>query len=311
MEVSVPSTVPRVRRRSRFDVRAGRAGYYFILPFFALYAVFGLFPLIFSIYLSFSNSSRGERTFAGLSNFRLLLQDDLFWQSMKNGVIIFFLYVPLMTLLALVLAVILSSGRLKGVRVFRLIIFVPFITNMIAAGFTFQLFFSESSGLVNTALESVGLPGVPWYSNPWAARVALAVLVTWAWLGYNMVIMLAGLETIPGEYVDAAMVDGASRPQAFWRVTVPLMRPIITFSVVLSILGSFNLFAELVALFSSTQGSGPLHATATPMLEIFGQAFGNLRFEYASAQSYTYFMLIFALTIVQIRRFGQGWDDTK
>lgn len=294
--------------RTMLHERIGRTGYMFILPFFALYAVFGIYPLIYSIYLSFSTSVEGQRLLTGLDNYRLLLQDANFWQSMLNGVIIFFLYVPVMTLMALVLAVMLRSDRIKGYKVFRLIIFVPFITNMIAAGFTFQLFFSESGGLVNSALGWLGLPGIPWFSNAWAARIALAILVTWAWLGYNMVIMLAGLETIPRDYFDAAIVDGASPRQVFWRITVPLMRPLITFSLVLSLLGSFNLFAELVALFSSTGGAGPLRSTATPMLEIFGQAFSNLRFGYASAQSYVYFMLIFGLTIFQIRRFGKGWQ---
>lgn len=287
-----------------------RAGYWFLAPFLAINLTFGLYPLIYSVYLSFADSVGGERSWAGLKNYRLLLQDELFWGSVRNGAIIFVLYVPLMTIASLVLATTLGSGRVRGWKAFRLIFFVPFITNMIAAGFTFQLFFNERGGLVNSILGGLGLPEPSWYSDPWAARVAVAVLVFWAWVGYNMVIMLAGLETIPSDIFEAAKVDGASRRQVFWKITVPLMRPIITFSVVLSVLGSFNLYAELVALHSSTGGSGPLHSTATPMLEIYGQAFGNLRFEYASAQSYGYFVMIFAVTIVQIRRFGQQWETS-
>jgi ABC-type sugar transport system permease subunit len=128
--------------------------------------------------------------------------------------------------------------------------------------------------------------------------------VIWAWLGYNMVIMLAGLQTIPGELTEAALIDGASPTQAFFYVTIPLMRPVILFSVVLSTMGSFNLFSEIYNL---TQG-GPVNATITPVILIFRHAFTNFRLGYASAMAYLYFLILFVLTIVQFRYFGQQAD---
>jgi ABC-type sugar transport system permease subunit len=129
-------------------------------------------------------------------------------------------------------------------------------------------------------------------------------LIIWAWLGYNMVIMLAGLQTIPGELTEAAMIDGASSVQAFFYITIPLMRPVILFSVVLSLMGSFNLFNEVFIL---TKG-GPMNATITPFVDIFNQAFLNFRLGYASAMAYVYFVILFVMTLFQVRYFGKRVD---
>jgi lactose/L-arabinose transport system permease protein len=305
-------TLPRVpnvlHTRSHLwrDVVKARWPYLFVSPFYILFLIFGLYPVLFSVYLSLTDwKGNGPLRFTGLKNYSLLLRDKVFWQSMENGVILFFLYVPLMTLLALVLAVILNSKKVRGFKFFRTLIFLPYITNMVAAGFTFQILLNQKYGLFNSFLGVFGVPAIPWLESVWGARVSLCLLVIWAWLGYNMVIMLAGLQTIPGELTEAAKIDGASPVQAFFYVTIPLMRPVILFSVVLSTIGSFNLFAEGFSLFSSTRGHGPLNATITPLISIYDQAFGNMRFGYASALSYVYFALIFVLTLVQVRYFGR------
>jgi lactose/L-arabinose transport system permease protein len=133
--------------------------------------------------------------------------------------------------------------------------------------------------------------------NVWWARVSLCLLIIWAWLGYNMVIMLAGLQTIPRDLTEAALVDGASPIQAFFRIIIPLMRPTILFCLITSTIGSFGLFTEVSTL---TRG-GPVNATITPLLKIYGAAFGSYQFGYASALAYTFFILIFILTIFQFR----------
>ncbi len=283
-----------------------RWGYIFIAPFFILYLIFGLYPLFSSFILSFTNwNGRGPIGFAGLDNYQLLLTDQVFWQSMLNGVILFFMYVPIQTFLALILAVALNSRRVRGFRFFRTLIFMPYITNMVAAGYTFQMLLNQKYGLFNLFLGVFNLAPVPWLDSVWGARVSLCLLVVWAWLGYNMVLMLAGLQTIPSELTEAAAIDGATPFQAFLYVTIPLMRPVILFCLVLSTMGSFGFFAELYSLFPNTAGAGPLNSTITPILSIFGQAFGNFRLGYASAMAYIYFAFIFVLTLFQMRRFGQ------
>jgi ABC-type sugar transport system permease subunit len=279
-------------------IKKARWAYTFISPFYILFAIFGLYPMGLSLYLSFTRwKGVGPMEFAGLVNFGLVLKDKVFWQSMANGVILFFLYVPVMLFLALVLAVILNSGRVKGFRFFRTLIFLPFITNMVAAGFTFQILLEKQNGLFNMLLGVLGLPGIPWLENVWWARISLCLLIIWAWLGYNMVIMLAGLQTIPKDLTEAAQVDGASPIQGFFQITVPLMRPVILFCTITSMIGSFGLFTEVSTL---TRG-GPVNATITPLIRIYGLAFGSYQFGYASAVAYTFFALIFILTIIQFR----------
>jgi ABC-type sugar transport system permease subunit len=298
------SPVGRLRQMWK-EIYKVRWPYFFISPFYILFLIFGAYPILFSLYLSFTEwKGLGPIKFVGWKNFDLLLKDKLFWHAMGNGVILFFMYVPIMTFLALVLAVILNSRRVRGFRFFRTLLFIPYIMNIVAAGFTFRLLLNQKYGLVNVLLGIFHIPPVPWLESVWGGRVSLCLLVIWAWLGYNMVIMLAGLQTIPSELTEAALIDGASPVQAFFYVTIPLMRPVILFSVVLSTMGSFNLFSEIYNL---TNG-GPVNATITPVILIFNQAFGNFRLGYASAMSYLYFIILFVLTLLQFRYFGQQVD---
>lgn len=279
-------------------IKQARWAYTFISPFYILFAIFGLYPMLLSLYLSFTRwKGVGPIEFAGFVNFGLILKDKVFWQSMTNGVILFFLYVPVMLFLALALAVILNSGSVKGFRFFRTLIFLPFITNMVAAGFAFRILLEKQNGLLNVLLKYAGLSPIPWLEDIWWARISLSLLIIWAWLGYNMVIMLAGLQTIPRDLTEAALIDGASPIQAFFRVIIPLMRPVILFCMITSTIGSFGLFAEVSTL---TRG-GPVNATLTPLIRIYSVAFGSYQFGYASALAYTFFALIFILTIIQFR----------
>jgi ABC-type sugar transport system permease subunit len=218
------------------------------------------------------------------------------------------MYVPFMILLASVLAVILNSKRVKGFRFFRTLIFLPYISSMVAAGFVFQLLFGSRNGLINSMLGLLSVSPIPWLDSVWGARFALCSLVVWAWLGYNMVIILAGMQTIPSELTEAALIDGANPVQAFFLITIPLLRPVIIFCVITSTIGSFNLFGELMSLFRATAGVGPLNAVITPLLAVFGQAFHNFKFGYASAQAYTYFLLIFLVAMLQMRFFNREVD---
>ncbi|MHB8627975.1 MAG: carbohydrate ABC transporter permease [Aggregatilineales bacterium] len=282
------------------EIVKARWAYLFVAPFFVLFALFSLYPILFSFYLSLNDwKGLGPMTFVGVGNYVKLLKDTLFWPSLVNGFILFSLSVPLMTLLALVLAVILNSKRVRGFRIFRLILFLPYITNMAAAGFTFRLLLQTRDGFVNVVLNMFGIGSIQWLDSVTGARVSVALLITWAWLGYNMVLMLAGLQTIPNELNEAAMIDGAGRTRVFFYITIPLMRPMLTFSLVLSTIGSFGLFTEVYTL---TQPAGsPLNSTLTPIIAIFNQAFTNFRYGYASAMAYVYFAFIFVLTLFQIR----------
>jgi ABC-type sugar transport system permease subunit len=275
----------------------------FVSPFFVLFAVFALYPIFFSLYLSFHEwRGVGAMRPVGFANYTRLFGDRIFWGSMLNAVLLFFIYVPLMTFLAVVIATVLHGSFLRLQGLWRAIIFMPHLTSMVAAGFTFRLILDTHSGFANQALAWLGVSPVPWLDDMWWARISVGLLMIWAWLGYNTIIMLAGLQTIPIEVNEAASVDGANRVQVFFRITVPLLKPVILFAVTLSIIGTFQLFTEPYIL----TGGGPIRATETPVMQIFSSTFANLRFGYAAAMSYVYFVTIIVLAIVQFKLVTRG-----
>src|SRR3954447_10111776 len=270
----------------------------FVSPFFILFAIFGVYPIGFSLWLSLHSwRGVGEMKFVALDNYVLLFRDSVFWNTMLNSTILFIIYVPLMTFLACVLATVLHADFVKLQGFWRTLIFLPYITSMVATGYTFKLIFDRRAGIANHLLGFFGVGPIPWLDDPWWARITLGILMIWAWLGYNTVIMLAGMQTIPAEVSEAALVDGASRPQIFFRITLPLLRPVIIFAVTLSIIGTFQMFTEPYIL----TGGGPIRATETPMMEIFSNTFTALKFGYASAMSYVYFAIIVVITLAQLR----------
>ena len=282
-------------RRQRF----ARHGWplLFISPFFVLFAVFSLYPIGFSAWLSLHDWSLiGPARWVGLDNYHALLHDALFWQSMLNAALLFLIYVPAMTFLALVLAALLNSRYVRLEGLWRTLIFLPYImSGTVAAAFTFQLLLDGDAGYANRLLSFVGVSPVPWLGSTWWARISVGLLVLWAWLGYNMLIMLAGLLAIPPELSEAARVDGAGPVRIFFRITVPLLRPVIVFSVTLSIIGTFSLFTEPLLL---TNG-GPANATTTPVIQIWQNTFSFLRVGYSAAMSWAYFAVIVVMALTQ------------
>ena len=274
----------------------------FVSPFFILFGIFALYPVGYSFYLSFHDwRGIGDMTFIGLANYRQLINDRIFWNSMLNVIYMFLLYVPAMTFLSIVVASVLNAGFLKLQGVWRSLIFLPYITSAVAAAFTFRLILDTQSGIANRVLTGLGLPPVSWLDSAWGARISVSLLLFWAGLGYNTVIMLAGLQTISSELRDAARVDGANTLNVFFYITIPLLRPVILFVFTLTTIGAFQMFTEPFVL---TEG-GPFRATTTPIMQVFGTTFDNLKFGYAAAMSYVYFAVIVVITLLQVRFFNR------
>lgn len=271
----------------------------FVSPFFILFLTFGVYPVVSSFILSFQewNGAPRQQHWVGLQNYTTLFTDSYFWSSLLNSVLIFLLHFPVMILGGLFLAVVLNENRLRFQGLWRALIFLPHLTSMVAAGITFRLLLEKDGGLVNRLLGSVGVSPVPWLDNEWWARVSVGLLLVWAWTGYQMVIFLSALQTIPTEVNEAALIDGASRPQIFWRITVPLMRPALVFVTTLSIIGTFALYTEPQIL----TGGGPIHSTTPPTMEIYAQAFNNIKYGYGAALSYVYFAIVVVATVLQLR----------
>ncbi|OYR79018.1 ABC transporter permease, partial [Halorubrum distributum] len=239
--------------------------------------------------------------FVGLGNYARLLGNDLFWQSMFNTSYILVIQVPLMIGLALALALALNASfmRLKGV--FRTAIALPVSANLVAYSTVFLLLFNEQLGFLNYVLAGVGIGPVPWLTSGFWARNTIIAAVTWRWTGYNMIILLAGLQTIPQQLYEAAEIDGANRWEKFRYVTLPQLKPVLLFVVVLSTIGTFKLFAEPYVI----TGGGPTNSTITIVQYIYRQAFVNFNLGYASALTVVFVAVVSVFSIVQIKIGGE------
>jgi len=294
----------------RADVMRHRHFYLFISPFFLLFAVFGLYPLLFSLYLSFVKwDGLTPMHWVGLANFRAMLDDEVLGRALWNTLIIGLLYVPPMMILAFFFAQLLNAQWLKLRAFYRAALFLPCVTPMVVIAIVFGLIFSSEKGVLNytlaqtdRALPFLHLQPVPWLTSEQWSKVSVAILVVWRWTGYNMVLMLAGLQGIPTDYYEAAEVDGASPWQQMLHVTVPLMRPTFRFCGLLSLLGTLYMFDEVFVL---TQGGGPGTSSLNFGMYLFSLSFNDFKFGYASCVAYTVAILVFLGTLL-INRLNRG-----
>lgn len=284
----------RPRRRGR------TAPYLFVLPALLLFAVFKLYPIAWSFVISLHRTVAGVDTFVGLDNYRRLLDDPLMWTALRNTAVVLAVQVPLMLALATGLAVALDSTLLRGRPVFRLGFFLPMVTGLVAYGIVFSVLLNKDYGLVNWLLGLAGVDPVPWLTDGLWARISLGLALTWHYTGYNAVILLARLQTVPAELYDAAAVDGAGALAAFRHVTLPGLRPALLLTTVLSTIGTLQLFDEPMVL----TGGGPDNATLTIGVYLYRNAFSYVDFGYASALAYALTLLIGLLGLVQFRLLG-------
>ncbi|MFI2347780.1 carbohydrate ABC transporter permease [Streptomyces sp. NPDC019443] len=280
--------------------------YLAISPFYLLFLCFGLIPVGFSLYLSFHRwDGLGSMEYAGLSQYSYLLSDTQFWHAIGNTLIIWAISTLPMLFIALVTAVMLNSAvRFKSL--YRFAYFLPNVTSVVAIAIIFGSVFSTNFGLVNAVLQGLGLEQIAWLNTPWGIKVAIASLMTWQWTGYNAIIFLAGLQTIPSELYEAARVDGAGPVQTFFRVTVPLMRPVILFTLVVSTVTGLQSFSEPQVLLqttanTSTFAGGPDNAGQTMVLYFFQQTFDNNDFGYGAAIAWGIFLIVAVFSIINWR----------
>jgi lactose/L-arabinose transport system permease protein len=279
--------------------------YLFVVPFFLLFAGFVLYPVGYSAALSFGQFSGGGITFTGLENYRRLFADGLFFKSLLNTGLILLVQVPLMISLAAVIASVIDSDFLGKRRkaAFRLAFFLPVAVDLVTYSVVFSLIFSEQYGVVNQLLQLVGLDAVEWRSDPFWARALIVIALTWRWTGYNAVILLSGLQNIPKDLYDAASVDGAGSVMRFFRITVPLLRPVLLFCTVLGTIGTLQLFTEPFIL----TGGGPNNATLTTFFYIYDTGFARFDFGLAAAGTYVLATIVAVISYAQIRlaRWGE------
>lgn len=281
----------------RKQMKDNRAVYLFISPFFILYAIFGLYPMIYSFVLSFYKwSGSGERTWVGLLNYQFLLKDAKFIQAVINTLKIWCINTIPMVILALVFAFLLNLATLKFKTVFRAIYFLPNVTSTVAVSVVFATMFANTYGLANFVLKKLGLEGVQWMNIPILVQCVIALIVTWRWTGYNAIIALAGLQKIPESLYEAARIDGASNLQIFRKITIPLLNPTIIFIIITSTIGGWQIMEESYMLVGKAGGIG--NAGMTVVLYLYNKAFLERSFGYGSAVSWGLFAIIGIFSII-------------
>ncbi len=293
-----------------FEKRRNRWGWFFISIAVFFLALFIFYPLVYSLYLSTFSSRGVMKNFVGFGNYLRLFQDNYFLQSLKNIIVILIIQVPLMLFLALIFAFLLNDPKLKFKKIFRTALFLPAVTSLVAYSVVFKMMFS-TEGLINNVLLSLNIIKEPirWLLDPVWAKVTLIIAMTWRWTGYNMMLYLAGLQNIPQEIYEAAEIDGASKVTQFFRITIPLLKPIILFTTILSTIGTLQLFDEPMMLAAGvTTGSsvGPGNSLLTPSVYIYNVSFKYVpNFGYASAISWIIVLIAVILTLMQFRVAGE------
>jgi ABC-type sugar transport system permease subunit len=294
-QVALPSAAPVSKIRWH-----KLAPYLFISPFFVLFLIFGVFPIIYSGWISLHEwTGLNPPTFIGLRNYSNLFRDRDFWIALGNTAVLLLLSVPLTVGGGLLLAVILNLKMVRYKRLFRTIFYMPLVVSLVVASQVFNLMLGNPFGLFNELLARFGLPRINFLTEPRLTILVLVVLITWKYIGNDLVIMLAGLQSIPPELGEAALVDGANQRQVFRHITVPLMRPIILFDLVLSTIGTFNIFAEPFTLFGITGGVNQ-SGLVTGLL-LYRTSFNAFKFGYGSAIAYVIGIIIFVLSLIQLR----------
>lgn len=274
------------------------AGYLYISPFFILYFIFGLFPILFSFYLGFQKwNGLGEMEFVGLQNFKWILTDSLFWTSLSNTLIIWVIGTLPQIIIGIVLAYALNSALLKMKTLFRVSIFMPYVTSTVAVAIVFGIMFNNQDfGLFNSILGIFGVDPVSWGTSFWGVKIAISTMVFWRWIGYNTIIYLAGLQGIPNELYEAADIDGATIRQKIQYISIPMLRPILILIVFTSTIGALQLFTEpLIFLGSNARQEG-----ITVVLYLYREAFSNLAFGPASATAIILFFIILIMSTINV-----------
>lgn len=295
-----PAPPPRHRglRGLLFRWEAKSAPYVYIAPFFLVFAAFGLFPLLYTAWVSlFEFRLNSEMTWVGLDNFVWLFTNEAFYNALFKTITIGILSTVPQLMLALGLAHLLNYN-MRGRTLFRVSMIMPYATSVAASTLVFAQLFGRDGGFANWTLSLVGLDAIDWRNGDISAQIAIAVIVTWRWTGYNALIYLAGMQSIPQDRYEAAQIDGANRWQQFVHITLPGLRPTILFTIVVSTIGATQLFGEPLLFGGGTPNGGAVNQYQTLGLFMYQQGweFGSLG--RAAAVAWVTFLLIVVLVLI-------------
>ena len=305
MRDGAAAATPMVRRRSATRRRLRRmdakvSPYLYVAPFFVLFGIFGVFPLLYTAWVSLTDRNLlvPEANFIGLDNYQALLHDEYFWHAVVNTMGIWVLSTIPQLALALVIAHVLNRS-LRVRTFFRMSILLPQVTSLVAVALIFTQLFGYRYGLVNYVLNQVGIENVNWEAGRISSWIALSTMVTWRWVGYNALLYLAAMQSIPDELYEASAVDGARTWRQFVHVTIPMLRPTIIFTVIISTIGGLQLFTEPFLFQPVQSGStgGSARQYQTVSMYLYEKAFGGTQFDFGYAAAIAWCLFLFIAVV--------------
>lgn len=277
----------------------GKWAYLFTSPFFIMFTIFGLIPVIYSVYIAFYQwdpLDPSAQVYVGLDNFKFLLADDNFWNAVRNTFSIWaFSTFPQMAI-AIFLASILRNPILKGATVWRTLLLIPNITSVLAVALVFGQLFGREYGMINYVISLFGFEHIDFVEDTVPGHIAIATMITWRWVGYNALIFLAAMLAIPQELFESAAIDGASKWQTFRYVTLPQLKNTITFFLIVGTIGGLQVFAEPLILGGAGGGANRQFSTLT--LFLFEQAFVNVNWGYGAAVGIAITVLVLIISFI-------------
>ncbi|MEN8076332.1 sugar ABC transporter permease [Clostridioides difficile] len=286
-------------KKMTINKRKNLVGWSFLTPSVILIFIMSFLPMVKAFMLSFQTGAGANMKWTGFSNYIRMFKDKIFLQALGNNFLYLIIQVPIMLVLALILASMLNNKNLKFKGLFRTAIFLPCATSLVSYAIIFRSLFAVD-GFANQILIKLGIleTGYSFLTNPTSARAIIIIALVWRWTGYNMVFYLAGLQNIDYNVYEAAKIDGASPFQSFWKITVPLLKPVILLTAIMSTNGTLQLFDESVNL----TGGGPANATITMSHYIYNVSFKYVpNFGYAAAMAYLILILVAILAFFQMK----------
>jgi multiple sugar transport system permease protein len=299
-----PGAVRSARHRRFYLTRQEKTAILFVLPLMIPLTIYWIIPSLASLYYSMTNYSVVMATkWVGLANFKRMLDDDLFWRSMKNTAYFTVGNIPLTMFFGLVVALAVNAG-IRMRNFFRVVFYLPLVTSTIALSMVWLWLFDPNFGLLNAFLKALGLHPQMWLQSTTQAIPSIIIMSVWGGLGGAMIIYLAGLQGIPESLYEAARVDGANRWHLIRHITLPMLKPVTLYVLVTSIIGSFQIFGPIYAM---TDG-GPAFATTTIVHQIYVNGFRYFNMGYAAAQSWVLFLLLLGLSLFNLRLMSSGME---
>ena len=286
------------QRLSNWDFKY--APYLYVSPFFIMFAIVGVFPIIFTGVISFMDWDlvRNSGVFVGFDQYKWILEQPHFWTALRNTFSIFLLSTVPQLLLALFIAANLDRN-IRAKTFWRMSVLLPFVVAPVAVGLIFNVVFADKFGLVNGTLADLGLPGIPWHKEPFWSHIAIATMVNYRWTGYNTLILLAAMQAVNREYYEAATVDGAGKFRQFISITLPSLRPTLIFVVITATIGGLQIFDE-PRVFDNTGRGGAAQQWLTITLYLYTIGWGQYNFGRAAAMAWMLFLIILLIGLINV-----------